>query len=546
MKDPQQLETPSRRTVLKGIGGAGLSLTYVGQVSADDGEKVQYLVVGKNSADEIERAGFEVKREIAGGEVLTVVGPKDSAADLRNLNKVKVAEPDAKFEVELQETDMEYGFDDEGLERMVPDQDADEGNHEPVTRDPEQLKAELPDPAEVHDVEAVDADGPAPSWANQWDKQVSDVDAAHDYATGDGSKIAVVDTGIAAWHPDLEDNINVEDSQLFTSPVMTPCFLDPWDIDGHGTHVGGIAAGSPGYDTHPSIVGTAPDAELVSVRVFWFENYFGFCLGPYTSTSDILAGIDHAAEVGADAANVSLGTDPLPPEANADGVRVAYQKVIQHATKEGTVVVASAGNSAADLQHGGYFTVPNSTAPAMSISASAPNDELAQYSNYGTNEIDVGAPGGTYETLEKTYAAYEEWQDAGSPSLITDDPREPGDTGTLWLNADGEPTTSEVAVEEKVDFEIPEWPYPFNLVFSSYMDPLFFLPTWSWLAGTSMSAPQVCGLAALVRELDPSANANQVEQAIKHGAEGTSGKGDPELGAGRLNARETVERVADH
>lgn len=49
------------------------------------------------------------------------------------------------------------------------------------------------------------------------------------------------------------------------------------------------------------------------------------------------------------------------------------------------------------------------------------------------------------------------------------------------------------------------------------------------------------GLAALVRERDPSASTRRVESAIAHGAESTNGRGDYELGAGRINALRTVE-----
>ena len=541
MTQPQSspLGNLPRRTLLKGIGAAGLSLAYAGKVSAsEDGEDIQYLVVGDDVTDAVERAGFTVKRELAGGEVLTVIGPEGSEDDLREIGAVDVAEPDAKFEIDLQDRMQQLQFDGENLEDVRPKDEDDE--RDPVERGLDWWEdMEMPDAHGLHDVSAGD-DEPAPSWPNQWDKQVSDVDEAHDYATGEGSTIAVIDTGILPTHPDLEDNINVEDSALFESALL-PCFLDPWDVEGHGTHVAGIAAASPGFDDHPSVIGTAPDAELVSIRVFWLE----LCFLLVTTTSDILAGIDHAAEVGADAANLSLGTDPIPPEANADGVRVAYEKVIQHATRQGTVVVASAGNSEANLQQGGYFTTPNSTAGAMSISSSDPADGLSEYSNFGTNEIDVGAPGGLYEDPEMSLCAYEEWLDAGEPALITDDPREPGETGTLWLDADGEPTANEGQREESIDCEIPEWPYPFNLVFNTYMDPFTFAPTWSWLAGTSMAAPQVSGLAALVRELDPDANANQVESAIKHGCEGANGRSDPALGAGRLNALKTVEWVDD-
>lgn len=53
----------------------------------------------------------------------------------------------------------------------------------------------------------------------------------------------------------------------------------------------------------------------------------------------------------------------------------------------------------------------------------------------------------------------------------------------------------------------------------------------------------VAGLAALVRELEPNANASRIEQAIQKGAEGANGKSDSEFGAGIINALNTVERL---
>lgn len=187
------------------------------------------------------------------------------------------------------------------------------------------------------------------------------------------------------------------------------------------------------------------------------------------------------------------GTQPIPPQANSEGQRVAVQKVMQDVSRRGTVLTVSAGNADADMQHGGRFTLPSSVQGVMTVSATGPNDERAFYSNYGTSEIDVAAPGGGYETEEKTLAG-----------------------------------------------EGVEWPYPTNLVYST-------LPVdegeYGYKAGTSMAAPQVAGLAGLVRELAPDANTNRVENAIARGADLVRGRGSSDFGAGRVNALDTVERL---
>jgi len=359
-----------------------------------------------------------------------------------------------------------------------------------------------------------------------WDKQVTRSVEANQLATGDGSKIAVIDTGSDYQHPDLAPNLDEDAGRRFKNgsidsgteedivvgrPAPADSDLDfdiafveqnvADDVEGHGTHVAGIAAAS---DTQGAagtgVLGTAPRAEFAPFRVFWWikvgddTDPVDERWAPTTTSADILTAIDYAAANDYDAVNLSLGTPPLPPQVNSDPVVRAYRQVIQSAVARGTVVAASAGNAATDLQRGGVFTLPNSVEGAVSVSATAPNDALAFYSNFGTSEIDVGAPGGGYETREKTFS-----------------------TET-------------------------EWPFPSNLVYST-TSPRVEGAAYGWKAGTSMAAPQVAGLAALVRELDPGASARKVESLVKLGADGAAGRSDPDLGAGRIDARDTVERA---
>lgn len=147
----------------------------------------------------------------------------------------------------------------------------------------------------------------------------------------------------------------------------------------------------------------------------------------------------------------------------------------------------------------------------MSISATAPNDKRAFYSNYGSNEIAVGTPGGGYETLKKTLCTEE--------GIVF---------GSYEENEEGNPINCE-------ECDSPEWPFPTNLMLSAFPG-----ASYIWAAGTSAAAPQVTGTAALVREIAPDANARQVEQAIYHGADLVNGQSDDDLGAGRLNAADAL------
>ncbi|WP_312907671.1 S8 family peptidase [Natronosalvus caseinilyticus] len=422
----------TRRSLLQGLGALGATMTFTGLASASDG-RARYLArTTGDAADAVSAAGFDVRSTLANGRVLLATGPSDATDDLESVSGVSLALPDLAFELETP-----------ALVEM-----ADTENSTAVDQVYDQLL---------------------------WDKQVQQVREAHEHATGAGRTVAIIDTGVDDTHPDL-----TVDTDASISIIEGQVGDHTGDVGYHGTHVAGTTAanGSVG------MLGTAPDATIVSIRVFGAEGGATF--------GDILTGMEYAAEIGADAANMSIGTDPIPPAANADQYRRVMEPIAQSVTSAGTLLVGSAGNSDANLQQSGLFTLPNSLSGVLSVSATAPNDERAFYSNYGSNEIAVGAPGGGYETLEKT---------------LNENPDE------------------------------VEWPYPTNLVYSTVPG------GYGWAAGTSMAAPQVTGLAGLVRELAPDSNTRRVWDAIAQGAEGTDGRSDPEFGAGRTNALEMVERL---
>lgn len=428
-----------RRTFIKGVAGVGAAATITGTASAADG-RTQYVVgaSGDGVADAVADAGFEVRHELADGDVLVVLGPSDAGGDIESIGGVSAANPDVTLELDEPDVDAEA---DDGT---VPSDDA-----------------------ALTDL--------------QWDKAVTDVFESHEHATGEGTRVAIVDTGIDLDHPDL-GNVNEELGRAFVVDDDVP-EIGPDDPVSHGTHV----AGTVGATGEVGVVGTAPDTELVPIRVFPADGGAAF--------GDILAGIDYAAEIGADAANFSLGIPGVQePGAELNQLKAEVQTVFQSAVRRDTVITGSAGNDSGSLQGSG-FTLPNSVPAAFTVSATSPADTLSFYSNFGTSDVDIAAPGGWYETVPRTL----------------------GETG-----------------------EPDDIPFPQNGVFSTVPD-----GTYGYKSGTSMAAPQVAGLAALVRELDPDANASQVEQAIQKGAELATGKSDSEFGAGRINALNTVERLAD-
>ncbi|TMR93829.1 S8 family serine peptidase [Nonomuraea basaltis] len=138
--------------------------------------------------------------------------------------------------------------------------------------------------------------------------------------TGEGVKVAVLDTGIDAAHPDLAGKVSLRKD--FTDEP------DESDLVGHGTHVASTIAGS-GAASQGSYRGVAPGADLLDGRV---------CGSVWCRDSAILAGMQWAAERGARVVNLSLGLADTPEQ---DPLEQAIEAL---SARYGTLFVAAAGN----------------------------------------------------------------------------------------------------------------------------------------------------------------------------------------------------------
>ncbi len=328
--------------------------------------------------------------------------------------------------------------------------------------------------------------------AYQWSMYAIDAPAAWDAGyTGAGVRVAVLDTGIDASHPDLAPNVNVG---LSTSFVPYEPYID--DEAGHGTHVAGIiAAAHNGYGT----IGVAPDAELVAVKVLDSTGSGDF--------SWMLNGLLYANSIGAQVVNLSLGAYlPRSGITFEDGTKIGANdiahlvnlitRVINYVSSNGTLVVVAAGNDSANLTgDASWISIPAECGDALSISATGPQgwaydstvslDTPAYiYTNYGTG-VDYAAPGGNVD-----------------PDLYAND------TPGWWL----------------------------DLVFSTYPG------GWAWMAGTSMACPHVVGEAALILQAHPGASVHQVETIIRYSSDDLGKPGrDQWYGLGRVNAAQGVK-----
>jgi lantibiotic leader peptide-processing serine protease len=380
----------------------------------------------------------------------------------------------------------------------------------------------------------------------QWEDDRDGVRQAWSTTRGAGMKVAVIDSGIDPSHPELRDNV------LFVANTI-PCnrivqIFGPQqgigqlhdcsksDTDGHGTWV---ASRIVGDDNGIGSNGIAPDAKVMGFKAL--ATGFGGL------TSWIVDAMVQACNADADVINMSLGgyDDPNDPDFakdNADDYFL-WQDGVDYCRSKGTAIVASAGNehvrnltrTVTLTGHDETRTIPGAgvvslepseginafpgdekvekyvndyrgmletpagvpgvimvSASSNTIPAPAGNvlpayappagvqgtaDNLAYYSSYG-ERVDVSAPGGArkygvpkFDTKPGTDVLYGGW----------------GELGATVKNADICKTIGSMA-----DFAC----------FTSSN------ATFGWFQGTSMSSPQVAGVATLVLAAHPELREN--------------------------------------
>ncbi len=188
---------------------------------------------------------------------------------------------------------------------------------------------------------------------------------------GKGVKIAVLDTGVDATHPDLKGQVTA--AKNFTSAPTTG------DVVGHGTHVASIAAGT-GAQSKGTYKGVAPGAKILNGKVL-DDAGFG-------DDSGILAGMEWAAAQGADIVNMSLGGMDTP---ETDPLEAAVDKL---SAEKGILFAIAAGNEGPQS-----IGSPGSADSALTVGAVDDQDKLADFSSTGPRlgdgavKPDLTAPG---------------------------------------------------------------------------------------------------------------------------------------------------------
>jgi subtilisin family serine protease len=189
---------------------------------------------------------------------------------------------------------------------------------------------------------------------------------------GKGITVAVLDTGIDTTHPDLKGQ--VVGARNFTEDP------DADDTVGHGTHVASTIAGT-GAGSAGRFRGVAPGAKLLNGKV---------CMLDGCDELWILAGMEWAAQQGAQVVNMSLGGRDTPL------VDPLEKSVADLTAKYGTLFVIAAGNDGPTASSVGS---PASADAALAVAAVDRKDKLAEFSSRGPRVGDdavkpeISAPG---------------------------------------------------------------------------------------------------------------------------------------------------------
>lgn len=255
----------------------------------------------------------------------------------------------------------------------------------------------------------------------------ADVDATEAWGIQSGAAdvvVAVLDTGVDYLHPDLADNMWVNQVEAGGIPGVDDDGngyvddmygidtgeddSDPMDIDGHGTHVAGTIAAEG--DNGQGTAGISWHAKIMAVK--------GFKPDGFMDMADELEALDYILDlklrgVNIVAINASFGCSFCFSDLEKDAIEAAGN--------EGIAFVAAAGNDGVDIDVEPHYPAAYDSPNIVSVAATNSNDGLAIFSNYGQTSVDLGAPG---EIVLSTYS--HNWYNPGQGSDLFFDDMESG------------------------------------------------------------------------------------------------------------------------
>jgi serine protease len=314
----------------------------------------------------------------------------------------------------------------------------------------------------------------------QWALARHGFPAAWDVTTGAEARVAVLDTGVDASHPDLAGKIASAESIDASDPNV--------DRDGHGTHVAGMACAST--DDAVGVAGAGWGCRLHIVKL-------GSDLTGGIPDEDIIRGLELAIAHQPHAINMSFGGGPDSPALGA---------AIQAAYDSGIVLVAAASNRDEDESQGAPASMLQ---PGDAENLDAGRGLVVTAADFEDTRAGTGRGSGISLAA---YGLYDETR--GPPGLISTYP------GAFTLR--DLRSCSPIARPDCSRRDIGG------------------VNAYAYLEGTSIATPQVSALAALIGALNPHLTAAEKIRIVKETARRAAGW-TADLGWGILDAGHAVD-----
>ncbi len=323
--------------------------------------------------------------------------------------------------------------------------------------------------------------------------------------SGKGIGVVVNDSGVDGTHPDLEFGKNLVQNVTAATNLNSVSGILPYTplenvpntdaTGGHGTHVAGTVGGT-GQASAGKYTGVAPGADLV-----------GYGSGAALLLLDVLSGFDYAL-INQARYNIRVitnsfgttsdtGTDVNP----ADPITLATKRCVDR----NIVVVFSAGNSGPGS---GTMTGQYKKAPwVIAVAAGDKSGRLADFSSRGRKDV-----GGSF-TLDGRSYTWEDRPTVTAPGVDIISTRVIAPVSSLSVDKDAE------------ELEAGHVPY------------------YTHMSGTSMAAPHVAGIVALLLDANPSLTVTEVKEILQQTATNIPDRESWEVGAGYVNAYAAVDRA---
>ncbi|MFI6563321.1 type VII secretion-associated serine protease mycosin [Streptomyces sp. NPDC050534] len=242
--------------------------------------------------------------------------------------------------------------------------------------------------------------------AQQWALDAMHAQQVWQTTKGKGITVAVLDTGVEAGHPDLAGNVLAAKDMIGFGAKQGD---RAWAR--HGTAMAGIIAGhGHGPGDGDGVMGVAPEAKILPVRVILEDGDPARTKARSTRGNALAEGIRWAADHGADVINLSLGDDSASAHPEP-----AEDEAVQYALKKGVAVVASAGNGGEKGDHVSY------PAAYPGVIAATAVDRFGTRASFSTRRwyATVSAPGVDIVIADPDHKYYEGWGTSAASAFVS-------------------------------------------------------------------------------------------------------------------------------